>query len=78
MNIISITEIIESILEQTARHKFPKKIKVKPTFYACLLANYTDDVICTKDDSKKGYTDYWTGIPVEIDNTIENEYELVY
>ena len=75
----SITEIIETILETTALPRLPKKIKVKSFFYNALVAKFTDDIICTKDDSPRGYYATWTGIPVEIDNTIESEYyELVY
>jgi hypothetical protein len=59
--------------------RIPKKIKVKSFFYHWLAAHYTDDIVHTKDDSPRGYTSNWTGIPVEIDDTIENEYyELVY
>ena len=74
-----ITEIIESILKSTTLPRLPKKIKVKSFFYNWLAANFTDDIILTKDDSPRGYTADWTGIPIEIDDTIENEYyELVY
>jgi hypothetical protein len=76
---VPITEIIESILESITLPRLPKKIKVKYFFYNWLAAYYTDDIILTKDDSSRGYTSNWTGIPIEIDNTIENEYyELVY
>lgn len=76
---IPITEIIESILKSTTLPRLPKKIKVKSFFYNWLAANFTDDIICEKDDSLRGYTANWTGIPIEIDDTIENEYyELVY
>ena len=76
---IPITEIIESILSSIDLSRIPKKIKVKSFFYHWLSANFTDDIICTKDDSPRGYTSNLTGIPIEIDDTIENEYyELVY
>ena len=76
---IPITEIIESILKSITLPRLPKKIKVKSFFYNWLAAHYTDDIIHTKDDSSRGYTSDWTGIPIEIDDTIENEYyELVY
>ena len=76
---IPITEIIESILSSITLPRILKKIKVKSFFYNWLAAHYTDDIVHTKDDSPRGYTSNWTGIPVEIDDTIENEYyELVY
>jgi hypothetical protein len=76
---IPITEIIESIFNSITPPRTPKKIKVKSFFYNWLTAHYTDGIIHTKDNSPRGYTSNWTGIPVEIDNTIENEYyELVY
>ena len=78
-HIIPNTEIIESILESITLPRIPKKIKVKSFFYNWLVANCTDDIIHTKDDSPRGYVSNWTGIPIEIDDTIENEYyELVY
>lgn len=76
---IPITEIIESILNSITLPRIPKKIKVKSFFYNWLAANFTDDINHTKDDSPRGYTSNLTGIPIEIDDTIENEYyELVY
>ena len=76
---IPLTEIIESMINSITLPRTPKKIKVKSFFYNWLTAHYTDDIIHTKDNSPRGYTTNWTGIPVEIDNTIENEYyELVY
>lgn len=78
-HIIPNTEIIESILESITLPRIPKKIKVKSFFYNWLVAHCTDDIVHTKDDSPRGYTSNWTGIPIEIDDTIENEYyELVY
>lgn len=76
---IPITEIVDSILKSTTLPRIPKKIKVKSFFYNWLAAHYTDDIIHTKDDSPQGYTSNWTGIPIEIDDTIENKYyKLVY
>jgi hypothetical protein len=74
-----ITEIIESILNSITLTRIPKKIKVKSFFYNWLAAHYTDDIVHTKDDSSRRYNSNWTGIPIEIDDTIENEYyEIVY
>jgi hypothetical protein len=76
---IPTTEIIESILSSITLPRIPKKIKVKSFFYNWLVAHYTDNIVHTKDDSPRGYTSNLTGIPIEIDDTIENEYyELVY
>lgn len=78
-NTTPTTEIIESILKSTTMPRIPKKIKVKSFFYNWLAANYTEDIIHTKDNSPRGYNTDWTGMPIEIDNAIENEYyELVY
>ena len=76
--IASITEIIETIIADTDITRRPKKIKVKPYFYNYLAANFTDDIVHNEDDSPRGYYSAWTGIPIEITDTIENYYELVY
>ena len=55
-----------------------KKIKVTYDFYQYLVAKCNEDVVLKKDDSPRGYYSYFTGIPIEIDDTIENDYELVY
>lgn len=56
-----------------------KKIKVTYNFYQYLVAKCNEDVILEKDDFFYGSRGYFTGIPIEIDDTIENEYyELVY
>ena len=56
-----------------------KKIKVTTPFYYYLLVKCRDNVVCKKDDSARGYHDSFIGIPIEIDDDIENEYyELVY
>ena len=76
---IPISKIIESMVKSITLHHIPKKIKVKSFFYNWLAANITDDIVHTKDDSTRGYTSNLTGIPIEIDDTIENEYyELIY
>ena len=76
---IPMTEIIESMVKSIALPRLPKKIKVKYFFYNWLITYYTDDIVHTKDDSPRGYTSNLTGIPVEIDNSIEGDYyELVY
>lgn len=57
----------------------PERIKVTKKFSNYLEAKFTDEVCLEKTNTPKGYISYWTGIPIEIDNTIENEYyELVY
>lgn len=55
-----------------------KKIKVTYNFYQYLAAKCNEKVIIEKDDLPSGYYGYFTGIPIEIDDTIENDYELVY
>ena len=55
-----------------------KKIKVTYNFYQYLVAKCNEDVVLKKDDFFYGYRSYFTGIPIEIDDTIENDYELVY
>lgn len=58
----------------------PKKIKVTSDFYDYLVAKTKDEVVLHKDDDlPNGYYGTFTGIPIEIDDAIENEYyELVY
>ena len=58
----------------------PKKIKVTHNFYDYLVAKCSEEeVIYEKDDTLKGYYANFIGIPIEIDDTIENEYyKLVY
>ena len=55
-----------------------KKIKVKPEFFDYLEKIFSP--ICLEDLSKsEGIRAEFTGIPVEVDDEIENEYyELVY
>ena len=70
---------IAMLYVSTRPNTVPKKIKVTHNFYNYLAAKFTEDVICEKDDSPSGYNTHFTGIPIEIDDTIENEYyELVY
>jgi hypothetical protein len=72
-------QIIKTLLEADTLPRIPKKIKVKSFFYNWLAAHYTNDIVHTKDDSSRRYNSNWTGIPIEIDDTIENEYyEFVY
>lgn len=70
---------IAMLYVSTRPNTVPKKIKVTHNFYNYLVAKFTEDVIHEKDDSPRGYNTHFTGIPIEIDDTIENEYyELVY
>lgn len=70
---------IAMLYVSTRPNTVPKKIKVTHNFYNYLAAKFTEDVIHEKDDSPRGYHTHFTGIPVESDDTIENEYyELVY
>lgn len=57
----------------------PKCIKVTNNFSNYLKAKFKDEIVYEKTNTPEGYISYWTGIPIEIDDTIENEYyELVY
>ena len=70
---------IAMLYVSTRQNTTPKKIKVTSKFYHYLAAKVTEDVIHEKDDSPRGYYTHFTGILIEIDDTIENEYyELVY
>ena len=70
---------IAMLYVSTRPNTVPKKIKVTHYFYNYLVAKFTEDVIHEKDDSSRGYYSCFTGIPIEIDDTIENEYyELIY
>jgi hypothetical protein len=73
---------IQTLHNLFSQHPLPKKIKLKSWF-----ATYLDTFIPTivEDPSQNeiakaaGVTGRWDGIPIEIDDTIENEYyELVY
>ena len=69
-------QLKEAIYNFDLQHyRIPSKIKVTPDFYYCLVAQCQYEVIC----SQREECDFIFGIPVEIDDTIENEYyELVY
>lgn len=57
----------------------PKSIKVTPKFGAWLKARANSRLKLEPTDTAKGYAISWQGIPIEIDDAIENEYyELVY
>ena len=57
----------------------PQRIKVTKKFSNFLEAKFTDEIVFEKTNTPKGYISYYTGIPSEIDDTIENEYyEIVY
>ena len=79
-----MTDTINQLLETMdlcymSHYRVPTKIKVKTWFYAYLVANCADRTVYTKDASAQGYAAIWTGIPIEIDDTIESEYyEFVY
>lgn len=77
---ITLEDFEISMLYASTRPKaVPKKIKVTHNFYNCLVAKFTEYVIHERDDSPRGYYSYFTGISIEIDDTIENEYyEIVY
>ena len=55
-------------------YRRPIKIKVTSDIYNRLAALYTHELICSRQDEGK----LIFSIPVEIDNTIANHYELVY
>jgi hypothetical protein len=64
-----ILKIYESLPEN------PTGIKMKRAFFNMLMIN--PDVIC-KEESECNYIDYFRSLKVYIDDTIENDYELVY
>lgn len=78
MNDVSIADIIKSVSEANLHPRLPKKLKVKYFFYRYLIAQCGDNVVCQKDESSRGYMDYFQGIPVEIDDEINGIYEFVY
>ena len=55
-------------------NKLPKKLKVTSEF-ATYLDSIAPPLVYDQNDGMVGM---FTGIPIEIDDTIENEYELVY
>ena len=76
---ITLEQFNEAMLYARLGPNRPKKIKATYDFYQYLVAKCNENVILEKDDSPSGYYGHFTGIPIEIDDTIENEYyELVY
>lgn len=55
-----------------------KKIKMKPLFYNWFRAHFIDKVVVVKDDSPRGWHDTFAEVPIEIDDEIDDYYELVY
>ena len=53
-----------------------KQIKVTPDFYECLKAKCIKEII--NMDLPQGVISQFTGIPIIVDNTLKNPYELVY
>lgn len=54
-------------------------IKVSPKFLKYLEANITHQIICTKSDERpNGIIVEYKGVPMVIDDTIEDNYKLEY
>ena len=70
--IIEACKLANTYLE--SGNKLPKKIKVTSEF-ATYLDSIAPPLVYDEND---GVVGVFTGIPVMIDDTIENEYEFVY
>lgn len=76
-----MNEITPEMINLAARYltytnNRPKKIKVTHEFYNILTASFHH--VCLDMDSPNGIVANFVGIPVVIDDTIENEYELEF
>ena len=66
--------IIETMLKADALPHAPKKIKVTSEFYHILRSLFDRETLYGISSPPETLQ----GIPIEIDDTIENDYELVY
>lgn len=72
-NTLSMTQIIETLLEADNLPRIPKKVKVSPNMYQLLNSVCEKKFISSIEDMM------WDGIPVEIDRDLFGyTYELVY
>lgn len=53
-----------------------KEIKVTNEFYKCVIAKCRTEII--SEDTSQGLTAKFTGIPIVIDDTIDDNYELIF
>lgn len=71
------SDYIQAMKDIYAYHGL-KKIKMKPLFYNWFRAHFIDEVIVVKDDSPIGYHDTFAEVLIEVDDEINEYYELVY
>ena len=76
-----MNEITPEMINLAARYLIytnnrPKKIKVTPEFANILAASFHH--VCLAMDSPEGIRANFVGIPVVVDDTIKNEYELEF
>ena len=53
-----------------------KEIKITNEFYKCVIAKCRTEII--SEDTSQGLTVKFTGIPIVIDDTIDDNYELIF
>ena len=72
-----LLEEIDAKMMRTYRQ--PTKITVTSDFANYLVAKCQYDLMCIKDDdAPKGYTSQIFGIPIVIDNDINDNYKIIY
>lgn len=71
-----LQEKMDALMMST--NKYPIKIKVTSNVSNYIIAKCPYEVTCTKDDSPRGYTSSIFGMPLEIDNTIDDDYKFIY
>ena len=76
MNSTTIIEAayFKQIVADMKKLNIVKKVKVTTSFYNLLRNLFSREVLYGISSPPETYT----GIPIEIDDTIENDYELVY
>ena len=72
----SLQEVID---RYAMRHyRVPTRIKVTTDFADRLTAQCQYEVMLTKDDSPRGYVRSIFNIPLEIDDTMNDDYKIIY
>lgn len=61
---------------QNINYNHLKEIKVTNEFYECVIAKCRTEII--SEDAPQGLIGKFTGIPIVIDDTIDDDYELIF
>ena len=72
-------QLLEAIDRFYMQHyKRPTKIQLTSDFANYIAAKCPYAIMFTKDDSSRGYEQAIFSIPFEIDNTIDDDYKIIY